>query len=1046
MNQLSQSLADCCRQHLLHEKWLLAPTLRVGHQWLESVARSGQPVVNARVMTVKSMAVDLAARELAALHVTLASARASAMLVDQTLRTLQRQGELQYLPRLETSVGLSQAVLSSLQALRLAGLSATELRGDRFEVPSKAADLTRILGSYLALLQADKLVDYAEVLQIAIGQLGTSAGAMRSDTLVLLPGDLELQGLERRLLDTLPKDQRQLLEVDRLADPALPPATANPDRERLRWLLAPDKAPAPCGDQTVRIVRSVGEVNEIRAVLRQIVEQQIPLDAVELLHTDTSTYVPLVYELLATLDWPGGEPGDELPVTFTEGVPCLYSRPGRALVYWAQWAQQDFAQVLLVKMLKEGLVKLPASADEQARFSRLANLLRGLAIGRGRERHLDVLGKRIAAVQSRLEHPEQAKDEDGDAAESAMKLQRELQDLRQLQGLFHQILNEAPAADAPPQQVVAAARKYLETSARSVNKLDQFAAAKLVGELADMEYWLSRPDGASNIDVWQWLAGLPGEARVLGSGPRPGCLHVDSLLAGGHSGRTHTFLVGLDDSRFPGAGMQDPLLLDRERQRLSPEIPTAAHRLEESLERFGRLLVRLRGQVTLSFSGRNLAENDDREQFASPALLAVHRLLSGNPDANLLDSLPTAESFAPDRESRCLSRADWWLWRLTAEQAPLNYDELLAEQFPHLEHGRLARAHRSGHRFTEFDGHVPQAGADLGPTAPTGRTMSANSLQIIGKCPRLFFFKYGLGIEPPDDLALDPNQWLNALARGSLLHELFEQFMREVIGQHRTPSVSRDEPRLQELLAEKITEYRESYPSPSDSVFHREENELQRIAHTFLVEEEKLCTQQGSVPVYCEASLGMPAERHGTPLDTAVPIPIELPNGGAVRIRGRVDRIDRAGPAGVHTYRVWDYKSGSTWGYAEANPFNQGRKIQPYLYVTIVQHRLREVLGAQAEVAYFGFFFPGIKAAGDRLEWSSAKLSAGQEILEKLCQVVANGAFLATTNHDQDCTYCEYGQICGDVSDVARQSQQKLDHPENTVLVPMRALRSLPAI
>ena len=59
------------------------PTLRVGHQWLESVARSGHPVVNARVMTVKSMAVDLAAPELATRRVTLASARASAMLVDR---------------------------------------------------------------------------------------------------------------------------------------------------------------------------------------------------------------------------------------------------------------------------------------------------------------------------------------------------------------------------------------------------------------------------------------------------------------------------------------------------------------------------------------------------------------------------------------------------------------------------------------------------------------------------------------------------------------------------------------------------------------------------------------------------------------------------------------------------------------------------------------------------------------------------------------------------------------------------------------------------
>ena len=71
-------------------------------------------------------------------------------------------------------------------------------------------------------------------------------------------------------------------------------------------------------------------------------------------------------------------------MTFTEGIPCLYpARVGRSCA--GAMVQQDFPQVLLVKMLKEGLLKLPAAADEQTGFSRLANLLRGLAIGRGRD-------------------------------------------------------------------------------------------------------------------------------------------------------------------------------------------------------------------------------------------------------------------------------------------------------------------------------------------------------------------------------------------------------------------------------------------------------------------------------------------------------------------------------------------------------------------------------------------------------------------------------------------------------------------------------------
>src|SRR4029078_4257300 len=103
-----------------------------------------------------------------------------------------------------------------------------------------------------------------------------------------------------------------------------------------------------------------------------------------------------------------------------------------------------------------------------------------------------------------------------------------------------------------------------------------------------MEHWLSREDNQVGIDVWDWLAALPGESRVLGSGPRPGCLHVDSIYSGGVSGRGHTFILGLDDSRFPGAGLQDPLLLDSERRQVSPQLMTAAAPLDAHTRDFSR--------------------------------------------------------------------------------------------------------------------------------------------------------------------------------------------------------------------------------------------------------------------------------------------------------------------------------------------------------------------------------------------------------------------------------------------------------------------------
>jgi hypothetical protein len=61
LNRLLYGLARICRERLLEEKWLIAPSLRVGYQWLDTVTRSGQATINVRVKTLKGMVLDIAA-------------------------------------------------------------------------------------------------------------------------------------------------------------------------------------------------------------------------------------------------------------------------------------------------------------------------------------------------------------------------------------------------------------------------------------------------------------------------------------------------------------------------------------------------------------------------------------------------------------------------------------------------------------------------------------------------------------------------------------------------------------------------------------------------------------------------------------------------------------------------------------------------------------------------------------------------------------------------------------------------------------------------
>lgn len=987
LSRLIEQLADVCRQRRLEEKWLLAPSMRVGYQWLGCTASAGQPAVNVRVKTLKSMVLDLAGPEMARAGAELASDRAGGILVDRVFRRL-GPARLRYLGQLRPSAGLAETIHRSVQALRLAGLGPDQIDPRRFEVATKGRDVLLLLREYLAELKAHRLIDYADVLRMAIGRLADAPGALGSDVLVLQPVDLRTAVLEQELLRRLPDGQLVPLEVDE-------PASADAHRA------------------SIGIFHGLGEVNEVREVLRRALAEGVRLDEIELLYSDAETYVPLVYETLAALTGDEEAADEDLPLTLSEGLPCRYSRPGRLLLAWAAWNQEGLPQDRLVKMVREGLLAIPGASGPVS-MPRLAAVLRGLGIGSGRERYLAQLDRAIVAA----DRP-RASSEDGEADEPQARAARRAP-LEALRALVAALLEFAPPPEAEPKDVLAAARRLLADLARTVNKTDNYAREALLSEIDDLLRWASG-DEPLTLNAWQWLAALPGEAQILGSGPRPGCLHAAPVYAGGHSGRPKTFLVGLDDGRFPGAGTQDPLLLDAERRAIDERLPTAAAQIDERLIGFQRLLARLRGQVTLSFSCHDLV--DDRPQFPSPLVVAAYRAIAGRDDAtqhDLLEWLGRPASFAPREAGAALSPSEWWLWRLCGPAAGPDDRSLVAGEFLNLNRGQQARQRRASREFTEYDGRVPEAGRQLDPTGEHGPVMSSSKLERAGRCGLAYFFLCGLGVRKPDELEIDPDRWLNPLAAGSLLHTVFEQFFRARVERNEAPCLAEHWGELQAILQRAIDDYRQTYPPPSEAVYLAQCRQFGRASWIMLAEEEEHCRRTGSRPVYLEACLGLPSGA-GTPLDRAEPIPVVVGDGRTLRACGKVDRIDHLGG---NDYAIWDYKTGSAWAYRPGDPFREGRVVQPALYLAMVERRLAEIEPG-ARVRRFGFFFPGERERGRRIEWTAEQLADGRHVLRRLADMIGAGAFLPTTDKD-DCKFCDYLPICGDPATVAEASQAKL--------------------
>jgi hypothetical protein len=1040
VNRLATELSRVCQERLLQEKWLIAPSLRVGHQWLDIVTLSGGPVLNVRIKTLKGLALDLAAPEMARLGVSLISATGSLFLVDQILNKLQGHSS-SYLSSLPPSPTLSRTVCSAIDALRAAGINVADLRPQCFEAPEKSEDLAFVLTEYLRILDEKSLIDYAAALSLATERVTTDPEALAADVIVILPEDLDLTHAEKAMVQALPAPALITLHVDRPGEPPDNASQAVNDASLLRWLSKPSAAPAPVGDGTADIFRAVGEANEVRETLRTCLSRGYKFDEVEILHTDSETYVPLIYELLAR---PDAEPTFEdqgLPVTFAEGIPTRYSKPGRALIAWTAWLRQGYVQETLARMIQDGLLDLPGMGREAFSFSGLATLFREVRIGLGRDRYIPKLVEKIAELRrsttgAALGSKPKGRNDDSLTQETRIK------GLDILLKAVERLLEVSPAESFTSAEILIAAKRFLEELARSDTELDNYALKALIDEINDMAFWTEQFSGATSIDLWEWLSSLPGTVRVGGSGPRPGRLHVAHALSGGHSGRQHTFVIGLDDSRFPGAGLNDPLLLDEERARLSPELRKASAQLGLKLEKFAELQARLRSTVTLGYSCLNLKE--DREMFPSPVVLSAYRILSNNREGDQGDMMAWLRhpaSFAPYTPDKCLNEHEWWLWRLCGPETILGAREAVGRHFPHLASGFNAAEARNSDEFTIYDGQLTDPPPELDPSSPLGPVLSAQRLETVGCCPLRYFFKYVLGISPPEELAVDLTRWLDPVDYGNLLHEVFYRFMSELMAERRKPLYERDSPRLFKILDELVTRYEKLFPPPGPSAFRQQMLQLIRAAHIFLIEEEELCRQ--SRPLFLEASVGMPPYERSSPLDAQEPVTIALPDGKTIRARGRLDRVDILEDGSKSMYSIWDYKTGRPTRYDKPDYFWQGRVIQHALYIEMARAILRKKVAPGAEVSHFGYFFPGTGYRGIRIRrWRNQMIGAA-EVIDRLCKILADGCFLSTNNAKEDCPFCDYLLICGDVDALAAASNRKLENLRNECLQPIRELRAI---
>jgi PD-(D/E)XK nuclease superfamily protein len=1000
-------LAHLCTTHRARAKWVFVPTHAVGCTLGERLALEGTDWANLRFVTPLDIALQMGAPFLVERGINPSEDGLGPSLMMRLLLDLPEE-EVYFRP-LADQPAMAQALWSTVHELRMAGVRASQILPEAFESRAKYSEFHALVKAYENFLATEKRGDFATVYEEATKHPEWSP-IKPNDCWTEFP-ETHWAPLQRSLIDSMPGERvvPRTFEIvgstlpRRLHSANVERVPAGPQRSPLAFLMAPE----PDQPVLLKLFHAGGRDAEIEEVFRCILASGLSLDQIEIACA-TDECASLVWEKACRYEW---------PITIGPGVPAAVTRPGRALLGFCSWIESDFTASVLRRLLESG--DLTLGSIEEPTPSQSARLLVKAEAGWGRGTYdfsLRGLVNRYRALAADADEDDQQREA---FLQKAGRAERLLAWTNELLASIPVLGNDEQVAI---QDVINATVRFLDVYTRKMSALDGSGASALHDALTEL-----RALGSFRCPMPLALRFVRNRVETVSVGrdrARPGHLHVSRLVQAGLPNRNLLFVVGLEEGHVFPAAVQDPVLLDSERERIHTALQHSSDRIQEAvhavLARLAMVETRPGKEVWLSYSCRDLREY--REAFPSWLMLQAYRLQRGDPSKSYPDlktALGAPKSWVPDSAVTAVSDVGWWLHGLKLAGEAGKASVLL--QYPMLAQGSRADEARQTAVFGEYDGFVPAAGKVLDPCVRE-RPTSATQLQKAAECPFRYFLEYGLGAEPVDEGERDTDVWLDPLLRGAELHDFYAAVLVKCQQENRKPNVTTDLVWVRDRANKRLDILRIEFPPPSHDVFEREKQEFLADVELFLKSESELTDSR--TPVALEVSFGRAVETSMTdPLAQPEPVVIDLGKGLRLRLAGRIDRIDQIGPS---SFEVIDYKTGRYFEADWKGTFAGGRRLQHALYgvaaIELLKRKYR-----QPKIVRGVYYFASGRGQLERTCIDSPSKAMTTAVLSDLRQVIAAGTFIRTSN-EQICKWCDFTNACG--AKASQKAATKQDDPK----------------
>ena len=490
--------------------------------------------------------------------------------------------------------------------------------------------------------------------------------------------------------------------------------------------------------------------------------------------------------------------------------------------------------------------------------------------------------------------------------------------------------------------------------------------------------------------------------------------------------REHVFLLGLGEGQLPPRFVEDSLIGEADRAAWAEkglELDSRADMNAREMLLFYLGVSRAERSMTLSYLS---ADASGRPGSPGSFLVSLLRSVGGLEGVGVETVTPGA-LVAP--AGQIASRRD----ALTAAVAGLFRDDLgdcgdALSWAARSAAGPLARAAGGlwahSRRWTTgpcdaFDGRITDE-ALLGVLAERfgqRAVFSARRLDTFGQCPWRFFGRYVLKLrELPE-----PQRMLEPTGRGLFCHDVLCRAYR-LLGERFDLPVRPTEIDEADVLAvlddavaaasDRIEAHRPAYPL----LWRIQRRQMCRQLRLYMLG-QRAASDLRAESLHFELSFGMGggAAEGAPPPGRDEPVEILLPRGRTIRVRGRIDRVDRVAFGEAEGLLVVDYKTGALPGVAD---ITAGRNVQAPLYSAAVErmfgaetiggvfHRIAGDMGQR--------YFARVKRHGGRICADGAYEANRDEAMAQVGRFVeAIGGGLFALAPTRECpSYCPFRRIC----------------------------------